>query len=324
MILKSYETNKINLNENKLILLHGKNDGLKNEVIKNLTKNKNNILKYDEKEIQENSENFIRNILSQSLFEKEKYIIIKRTSDKILTIIKEIYERKVDDVKIIINAEILDKKSKIRSFFEKDKKLISVAFYPDNEQTLSKLAHNFLKDKNISISHANINIIISKTGNDREALFNELEKIVLYSTNKKIISSEEIAKLTNLIENHSISDLIDNCLIKNKKKTLKILNENNFTSEECVLIIRTFLSKIKRILILSNNFYNSKNMELTISSARPPIFWKDKETIKQQIYEWKPENIRKLIYKLNDIELQIKKNFNNSINLITNFIIEQC
>ena len=324
MILKSYETNKINLNENKLILLHGKNDGLKNEVIKNLTKNKNNILKYDEKEIQENSENFIRNILSQSLFEKEKYIIIKRTSDKILTIIKEIYERKVDDVKIIINAEILDKKSKLRSFFEKDKKLISVAFYPDNEQTLSKLAHNFLKDKNISISHANINIIISKTGNDREALFNELEKIVLYSTNKKIISSEEIAKLTNLIENHSISDLIDNCLIKNKKKTLKILNENNFTSEECVLIIRTFLSKIKRILILSNNFYNSKNMELTISSARPPIFWKDKETIKQQIYEWKPENIRKLIYKLNDIELQIKKNFNNSINLITNFIIEQC
>jgi len=324
MILKSYETNKINLNENKLILLHGKNEGLKNEVIKNLTKDESNILKYDEKEILENSENFISNISSQSLFEKEKFIIIKRSSDKIFAIIKEIYERKVDDVKIIINAEILDKKSKLRSFFDKDKKLISVAFYPDNEQILSKLAHNFLQDKNIFISYANINLIISKTGNDRELLFNELEKIVLYSANKKKVSSEEIAKLTNLIENHSISDLIDNCLIKNKKKTLKILNENNFTSEECILITRTFLHKIKRILILSNNFYNSNNMELTISSAKPPIFWKDKEIIKQQIIEWKPENIRKLIYKLNDIELQIKKNFNNSINLITNFIIEQC
>ena len=64
-------------------------------------------------------------------------------------------------------------------------------------------------------------------------------------------------------------------------------------------------------------------MDLTISSAHPPIFWKDKEITKQQIYKWSPKSIKKLIYKLADVELLIKKNMNNSINLITDFILEQ-
>ena len=130
-------------------------------------------------------------------------------------------------------------------------------------------------------------------------------------------------KLINLSENHGISELIDNCLAKNQKKTLNILNENIFTSEDCILIIRTFLNKSKRILKLCNEFENSKNIETTISSAKPPIFWKDKEIVKQQIYKWKPEKIKKLIYELFEIELIVKKNLNNSVNLVTDFILNK-
>ena len=130
-------------------------------------------------------------------------------------------------------------------------------------------------------------------------------------------------KLINLSENHGISELIDNCLAKNQKKTLNILNENIFTSEDCILIIRTFLNKSKRILKLCNEFENSKNIETTISSAKPPIFWKDKEIVKQQIYKWKPEKIKKLIYELFEIELIVKKNLNNSVNLVTDFILDK-
>ena len=81
--------------------------------------------------------------------------------------------------------------------------------------------------------------------------------------------------------------------------------------------------KAKKLLTLSKSFENNKNIDLTISSARPPIFWKDKEITKQQIYKWKPENIKNLIYSLNETELLIKKNINNSINLITDFILFQ-
>jgi len=323
MIIKSFEINKINFDQNKLVLFYGKNEGFKNETTNNLIKDKDEITKYEEKEVLENINDFIESILSKSLFESEKIIIIKRVTDKILKIIDEIDSKNIEDIKIILNADNLEKKSKLRSLFEKDKKYICVPFYPDTDQTLSKLTYDFLKKKNILISPSNINLIVNKCNGDREILLNELNKIEYFSKNGKKITAENIAKLTNLIENHSISELIDNCLVKNKKKIVNILNENNFNNEDCILITRTFLNKAKKILKLSSEFQNNKNIDLTISSAKPPIFWKDKEITRQQIYKWTPENIKQLIYKLSEIELLIKKNINNSINLITDFILYQ-
>ena len=323
MIIKSYELNKINFEQNKLLLFYGKNEGLKNESINNLLKSKEFITKYDEKEILENTNIFLENIFSKSFFENEKIIIIKRVTDKILKIIEEIEEKNIEDIKIILNADGLEKRSKLRSFFEKSKKYFCVAFYPDTNQILSKLTYNFFNQKKISISPANINLIVNKCNGDREALFNELNKIEHFSQRRKKITEENIIKLTNLIENHSISDLVDNCLAKNKQKIINILNENNFGNEDCIMITRSFLLKSKKILKLSSEFKSNKNIDLTISSAKPPIFWKDKEITKQQIYRWTPENIKKLIYRLNEIELLVKKNINNSINLITDFILDQ-
>ena len=323
MIIKSFEINKINFDQNKLVLFYGKNEGFKNEATNNLIKDKDEITKYEEKEVLENINNFIESILCKSLFESEKIIIIKRVTDKILKIIDEINLKNIKDIKIILNADNLEKKSKLRSLFEKDKKYICVPFYPDTDQTLSKLTNDFLKKKNILISQSNINLIVNKCNGDREILLNELNKIEYFSKNGKKITAENIAKLTNLIENHGISELIDNCLAKNKKKIINILNENNFNNEDCILITRTFLNKAKKILKLSSEFQNNKNIDLTISSAKPPIFWKDKEITKQQIYKWTPENIKQLIYKLSEIELLIKKNINNSINLITDFILNE-
>ena len=323
MIIKSFETNKIELDKSKFILLYGKNNGFKSEVTNNLLKDKIEIEKYEEKEILENTNFFLENIFSKSLFENEKIIIIKRVTDKILKIIEELKEKNIEDVKIILNADVLEKNSKLRSFFEKSKEHVCVAFYPDTNQVLSKLAYNFFNQKKISISPANINLIVNKCNGDRETLFNELDKIEYFSKSGKKITEENIIKLTNLIENHSISELVDNCLAKNKRKIINILNESNFNNEDCIMITRSFLLKSKKILKLCSEFKSNKNIDLTISSAKPPIFWKDKEITKQQIYKWTPENIKKLIYRLNEIELLVKKNINNSINLITDFILNQ-
>ena len=323
MIIKSFEINKINLNLNNLFLFYGKNEGFKNEVTKNILKNKSNIINYEEKEVLENEDNFIENLLTKSLFDKEKILIIKRATDKILKVLEKITEKNIEDIKIVLNADVLEKKSKLRSFFEKDKRLVCVPFYPDDDQTLSKLAYSFLRDKKISISPSNINLIVNKCSGDREKLQNELQKIEFFSKNGKQIDNENISKLVNLNENHNISELIDNCLAKNKKKIISILNENNFSNEDCITIIRFFIIKAKKLLALSKTFETNKNMDLTISSAKPPIFWKEKEITKLQIYKWKSKNIKQLIYALSEIELQIKKNINNSINLITDFILSQ-
>jgi len=324
MILKSYEINKINKDTNRLILFYGKNEGLKNEALNFLIKDKNHISNYEEKEILDNENNFIENILSKSLFEPQKFIIIKRATDKILKIVETLHLKNFEDVTIVLNSDSLEKKSKLRSLFEKNKTLVCVPFYPDNDQTLSKLAYNFLREKKVSVSTSNINLIINKCTGDREKLLNELQKIQYYAKNGKKINSENISKLINLSENHSISELIDNCLAKNKKKIINILNDNNFSNEDCIIITRSFILKAKKLLDLSKTYEINNNIDLTIASAKPPIFWKEKEITKQQVQKWNSKNIKQLIYSLSETELQIKKNINNSINLITDFILFQC
>ena len=323
MILKSFELNKIDLQKNKIILLYGKNEGHKSKSISTITEKNKNILNYDEKEILENSDQFFESLFNQSLFDNEKCIIIKRGTDKIFKIIEEIDKKKINQITIIINSDTLEKRSKLRNFFEKSKENICIPFYPDNNQTLSKITSDYLSSKKIQMSQININLIVSKCNGDREKLFNELNKIENYSLNGKKLDSHNISKLINLSEDHSVSELIDNCLAKNKKRTITILNENNFATEDCILITRIFLIKLKKILILSSEFKNNNNIDLTISNAKPPIFWKDKEIVKQQIFNWEPENIKKFIYRINEIELLIKKNMQNSINLVKDFILEQ-
>ena len=325
MIVKSNDTGKIDLDKNQYILLYGINEGAKADEISSLVlKNKDKtIARYEEKEILENNQNIYDDILSKSLFDNQKIIIINRASDKIFKFISELSEKNISDISFIINASALEKKSKLRSFFEKTKELICVPFYQDTPSSLSILTQNFLKEKKINISQENINLIINRCNGDRGILKGELNKIEFFCKNKKNISTLDLVKLTNLIENYSISELVDNCLAKNKKKTMYILNENKFSSEDCITIIRTFLYKLKRILILSNDYLINKNLDKTILSAKPPIFWKDKDIVKQQINKWNPKQIKNLIYEINEIELSIKKNLNNSINLTTNLIIDQ-
>jgi len=323
MILKNFEIDKIDLDKTNIILLYGKNNGFKKETINKILKNiKENPKIYDEREIFENYEHFIDSLLSKSFFEEKKIVIINRPTDRILKIIEEIKLKNIEDLIIILNSENLEKKSKLRSYFEKNKESICIAFYPDNLTTLLKISHSFLKENKVSISSSNINHIINKSNQDRENLLNELTKIVLFNKNGKQISDEIIFKLTNLSENHSISELIDYSLLKNKKKTISIINENNFSNDDCILIIRTFLNKLKRLLKLSTEFKKNKNIDLTITTAKPPIFWKDKEVTKLQIYKWEPKKVRHLIYQLSEIELLVKRNINNSLNIIIDFILK--
>ena len=322
MILKSYEITNINLHKNNLVLFYGKNEALKDQAINLINKNKQ-IFIFDEKEILENQNYFLETVTTKSLFEKEKTILIKRASDKILKVIEYIYSKNLKDINIIVNSDELEKKSKLRIFFEKEKECVCVPFYPDNEQTLIKLAYNFFKENKIMVTQYSINQIVNKTLGDRKSLINELEKIAQFSKDKKNIKDEDIAKIINLNENYSISELVNNFLAKNKKKIVNILNENNYSNDDCVLIIRSFLNKSKKILKLSEEYEKNNNINITISNARPPIFWKEKEITVQQIQKWKPKKIKQLIYRLNELELNIKKNFNNSICLTTDFILEQ-
>ena len=325
MILKYFDLKKEKIIKKKFFLLYGNNNGLIKETINLNLKPllSKNVYNYEEEEILKNEENFKENLLTKSFFENDKLIIISRISDKILKIIEEIIDYNMDNLSFILISSALDKKSKVRKFFEKEKNTICVAFYEDNFQTLSLITQKFFQDKKISISSQNINLIVGRASGDRINLNNELNKIELFCKNKKTISSEEILKLTNLAEDFSVSELVDSSLTKNKRKTLNILNENNFVNEDCILILRIFLIKLKRLLKLHNKIKIEKNVESAISNFRPPIFWKEKNTIIEQIKIWNNKDIQDLIIRVSNIEFLIKKNPASSIKVTTDFILEQ-
>ena len=236
--------------------------------------------------------------------------------------IKDIIKENIEGIIFILNAESLDKKSKLRCLFEKEKNLACVAFYPDDYKNLNFISQRFLKEKKIKISQESINLVIERSNGSREHLINELGKIELYASNKKEIDISEIIKLTNLGKNYNISELVETCLVKNEKKMSKIINENNFSNEDAIIIIRTFLLKAKRLLNLAKNNKSNSNLETIISNYRPIIFWKEKEIVKQQLKLWSEKNLRKLINEINSTELLIKKNIDISLNILLNFIFK--
>ena len=325
MIIKSFELNKIDLKKNNFFLFYGENEGLKKEIIESNFKNNypKKTFYYDESEVLNNKSNFFEEILSKSFFENEKLIIISRSTDKITSIIEEILEKKINDLVLILNSGSLEKRSKLRLLFEKNKEIICIAFYEDNNQTLSSLASQFFRNNKIQISQQAINLIINRCRGDRQNLKNELNKIESFIKNKKKIEISEILQLTNLAENYSVTELVDNCLAKNKNKTLNILNENNYNLEDCIIVIRTMLAKSKRLLKLFQEIKISNNIDSAISSIKPPIFWKDKQIVKDQINKWSYKKIELLIFRINEIELLIKKNSSISLSVLSDFIIEQ-
>ena len=322
MIIKSFEIEKIKSKKNNLFLIYGSNQGHKIQVIKDLFEKSfiGQISRFDEDEILNNHEEFISNLMNKSLFDDEKLLIISRTTEKILKIVNELIERNIEKVKIVFNSDILEKKSKLRNLFEKEKELICIPFYEDNNKSLNLIAQNFFRKKNIKVSQEIMNLLIERSKGDRGNLNNELSKIEYLSITKKNIRIEDVLKLTNLSENYSVFELAENYLAKNKKQVSKILNENNFANEECVLILRTILNRSKRLLKLKESQNQTGSIDLTISSFKPPIFWKEKDVVKKQIQSWSEDEVKKMIYKISDLEILVKKNSNNSLNFVSDFV----
>ena len=322
MIIKSFELQKIKSSNSAITLIYGNNEGLKEQIINDffIKDFKGNILSYDEMDIINNKDEFISNLLNKSLFEESKIIIISRGSEKIFNTILDIIEKNVSEIKIIIKSGNLEKKSKVRGLFEKEKQLTCIPVYEDDLRSLSLIANNFLKENNIKISQEIINILIERSKGDRKNLKNELSKIRSLAISKKKIELDDIQKLTNLAENYSVFELSDNYLAKNSKKVSNILNENNYTSDDCILILRTILNKSKRLLIIKNEMDKKRSIDDILSTLKPPVFWKEKDIVKKQVQSWSTVEVKNIIYKINDLEINIKKNSTNSLNFVSDFI----
>ena len=322
MIIKSFELDKLRSSNSNVHLIYGNNEGIKEDIINNIYLKEFNgeLLKYDEYEVLNNGDEFISSLLTDSLFSTNKIIIISRATDKIVDVINDILERGKSETKIIIKCHSLEKKSKLRKLFEKEGNIICTPVYEDDNRSLNSIIQIFLKENKFNLSQEIKNILIERSMGDRINLRNELKKLKYLSLSKKILSIDDVDKLSNLAENYSVFELSDNYLAKNSKKVSNILNENNYSSEDCILIIRTILSKSKRLLKIRNEIDNNSNIDKAISSIKPPIFWKEKDIVKKQVQSWSTDEVKEIIFKISDLEALVKKNTANSILFVSNFV----
>ena len=323
MIYKSFllEQNINNLKDN-ITLFYGENAGLKKDLQKKIKSNLPNSEKiiYFQDEILKKPDSFFNEIVNASLFEKEKIYFIYQTNDKILDLVK-LLETKDINKKIFLFAELLDKKSKLRSYFEKTKSLGIVACYNDNETILKKIIFTKLA-KYEGLSTENINAIIENSNLDRIKLNNELDKIQTYFKDKKINRSE-LLSLLNLNENDNFDSLRDAALSGKNIITNKLLNFTLIEDDKTIFYLNNInqrLNKLNEILLI-----NSKSIEQSVNEIKPPIFWKDKPTIVEQTKKWNLEKIQLVLKKTFDFEIKLKTNSTVDKNVILKkLIVEIC
>lgn len=332
MIIKSNEVqkNKSNFPKYNFFLLYGENLGLKKDIrkfIKTSIEQENNnveILFLYEGEILANEENFHNLIYGGSLFSDKKIIIIYEATDKIIKKISEIYDKYPKNVFLIIFSEILEKKSKLRNFFETNKKTICIPCYLDSEKNLEVIARSELKKNNIMLSQEVVNLLIEKSNSDRNNLRNEIEKIHSYSLNKKKIELTDIISLINFSGDYKSDIFINECLCGNIKQYKKIISELYVNTVNQILLFRILSNKIQRLIKIKAKENKSNNVDNLINTIKPTVFWKEKPLLKKQLSIWSLNNLKKIIDEINNIELLCKKNPQISKVIFFNFFTNIC
>ena len=332
MIIKSYELQKkqSNLSKYNFFLLYGENFGLKKDlkdIIKLAIGQKNDsleILSIYESEIIDNEESFYNTIYSGSLFSNKKIIIISEATDKIIKKINNIYESNAENIFLIIISGILEKKSKLRNFFETNKKAICIPCYLDSPKDLEIIAKSEFRKNNISLSSEVINLLIEKSNCDRGNLKNEIEKIKAYLLNKKSIELREIKSLINFSGDYKSDILVNECLCGNILQYKKIISELYINTVNQILLLRILSNKVQRLLNIKKQEEKSKNIEDIINTSKPPIFWKEKSIVKKQLSIWNLDDLKKIIGEINNTEYLCKKNSQVSKAIFFNFFLKIC
>jgi len=332
MIVKSYEIqNKTKdlLNFN-LFLIYGENLGLRKDVIQiikksvNLNENNYEFISFYEDDILNNKENFYSSIYSGSLFGAKKIILINNGTDKIIELIKDVGEKKVENTYILISSEILEKKSKIRNYFEISKQALCVPCYSDDEKSLTIIAASELKKNNISLSREIINFLVSKSNFDRNNLRNEISKIVSFSSNQKKVELNQIKEIVNFSGEYKSDNFVNECLCGNISQYKKGLSELYIGAVNQFFLLRILSNKIQKLVYMKEIEKNYDNVDNLLNLTKPPIFWKEKPIIKKQLSIWNLDELKKIIYKINDIEFLCKKNPKSSKIIFFNFLNQIC
>ena len=332
MIVKSYEIQKNSLNYLKynLFLLYGENNGLRKDIRESIkiaiSQQDNNIelLSLYENDIINDEENFYNSIYSGSLFSNKKIITISNGTDKIIKQVKSVVDKYPENVFLIIFADRLEKKSKLRNFFETNIKTLCIPCYLDSDKDLEIIAKKEFTKHNIALSRELINLLVIKSNNDRNNLKNEIDKIKSFAQNKKKLDINEIKFIINFSGEYKSDIFINECLCGNISQYKKILSELYTNTVNRTFLLRILSNKIQKLLNMKESESDHSTLDGLLNAFKPPIFWKEKPIIKKQLTIWSLNNLKTTVHEINDTEILCRKNPQISKIILFNFFTKLC
>tara|TARA_B100001093_G_C26766209_1_gene988001 strand:+ start:310 stop:1308 length:999 start_codon:yes stop_codon:yes gene_type:complete len=326
LILKSYiieQNNKV-LNDYNSILLYGENKGLIDD-LKNIIKKINpsyEIINFFQEDLNGKEKILLNEINNTSLFSENKLIILHETSDKIFSQLEAIFAEPISNLKIVVLSNLLDKKSKMRNMYEKDKNLAVIPCYADNERSLSFYVNKRLRE----VKGANqeiTNLIINNSNYDRKTISNELNKIESYSS-KKPINYNVVEELINIKSDTNFSEIRDASLVGDKKKVNKLLGEVEFRNEDLFFYLNSLNNRVLRLYEIFSLNENINDLELTLETLKPKVFWKDKPKLTEQLKKWNAIRLQKVLKKVSKLELDFKTNNNRNDIVFKRLLVNLC
>ena len=310
MILKSYiiEQNIKSLESYQATIIYGENEGIKSDIKNQLKKNNNDaeIINLFQDEMINNKNILFNHVSNTSLFGNKKIIFLHEQTDKVLDQIIEILKIPDKEIKIYLFSNILEKKSKLRSLFEKDKKLATVACYMDTDRTLINYISTKLKEYR-GVTPELINYIMLNSNLDRKVISSEISKIKLYFS-EKTIEIKKVKDLLNIKYSLDFNKIRDASFLGDKLMVNKLLSEINIQKEDSIFYVNSINSRTARLLEIKQINENMNNLEMTIDSFKTKIFWKDKPIYINQVNKWTKKKLRSIQKEVFNTELMIKKN----------------
>ena len=325
MNFKSYllEKNYSLIEKTKSILFYGENLGLKKFFKKFIIENNKNskAVSFLQDEILSNTNLLFNELNNLSLFEDKKIIFIDNVNDKILKVLEEHLDG-VPNFQLFIFGQILDKKSKLRSYYEKSNIYGLVPCYEDSVITIQKIIQDELKNYQ-GVSSVNINIILEACGNDRVKVYNEIDKIKSFFEDKKI-TTNNLSRLLNSPRVDDFNELKDVVIKGNKHETNKLLTSTIIDQDRAVYYLSLINQRFYKIIDIIKAKRERSIIE-TVNNIKPPVFWKDKQNIVDQVKMWNLKKIQIILKKIFDLEIILKSSSNINKNLlIKKLLIDVC
>ena len=306
MIFKSYlvESNLSLLKDKNIILLYGENNGLKDDIKKSIIeKNKNKeIIRLTQDDILKNNSLLDNEIMNLSLFDDKKIILIDNITDKSFSLIEKNVSQ--NNCLICLFSGVLERRSKLRNLFEKEKTLGLIPCYEDNEITLQNYIKNYLKNIK-GLNQEIINFIINNSNKSRDKIKNELDKTAVYFMQKEINISE-LRQLLNLDENDDSQKLRDTAILGDKRLLNDLISKTQINEQDNMIYIRGLLNQFIKLAEILEINKTTKNLTKAIEGLKPSIFWKDKPMVLGQANKWEINKIKTTINELTDAEILIK------------------